>query len=84
MPTFSQIALPQLLHAITSMKWISGELIVSRCVVESITTDAGRFSHVGLCQLRTKLKILQCETSYMYIANTDQWCYMIVRGFVIG
>ena len=28
-------------------------------VAESITTDAGRFGHVGLCQLRTKLKILQ-------------------------
>ena len=45
-----------------------------------ITTDAGRFGHVGLCH--TKLKILQCETSY--IANTDQWCYVIVCGFVIG
>ena len=33
----------------------SGELIVSRYVAESITTDAGCFSHVGLCQLRTKL-----------------------------
>ena len=44
---------------------ISGEMIVSRCVAESITTDAGRFGHIGLCQLRTKLKILQCETSYI-------------------
>ena len=34
---------------------ISGELIVSRYVAESITTDAGCFSHIGLCQLRTKL-----------------------------
>ena len=34
---------------------ISGELIVSRYVAESITTDAGHFGHVGLCQLRTKL-----------------------------
>ena len=25
-----------------------------RYVAESITTDAGRFGHVGLCQLRTK------------------------------
>ena len=32
---------------------------VCRYVAESITTDAGRFSHAGLCQLRTKLKILQ-------------------------
>ena len=35
---------------------ISSELIVSRCIAESITTDAGRFGHVGLCQLRTKLR----------------------------
>ena len=34
--------------------YLSGELIVSRYVAESITTDAGRFGHVGLCQLRTK------------------------------
>ena len=32
----------------------SGELIVSRYVAESITMIAGRFGHVGLCQLRTK------------------------------
>ena len=31
------------------------KLIVSRNVAESIGTDAGRFNHVGLCQLRTKL-----------------------------
>ena len=30
---------------------ISGKLIVSRCIVESITADAGCFGHVGLCQL---------------------------------
>ena len=35
---------------------ISGELIVSRYVAESITMIAGRFGHVGLCQLRTKLR----------------------------
>ena len=34
---------------------ISDELIVSRYVAESITTDAGRFGYIGLCQLRTKL-----------------------------
>ena len=34
---------------------ISGELIVSRYVAKSITNDAGRFGHVGLCQLRTKV-----------------------------
>ena len=30
-----------------------GELIVNRYVAESITTDAGRFDPVGLCQLHT-------------------------------
>ena len=30
---------------------ISGELTVSKYVEESIATDAGRFSHLGLCQL---------------------------------
>ena len=29
---------------------------MSRYVAESITTDAGRFGHVGLCQLRTKFR----------------------------
>ena len=42
---------------------ISGELIVSKYVAESIAIDAGRFGHEGLCQLRTKLKIQQCETA---------------------
>ena len=41
---------------------ISGKLIVSRYIAESITTDAGCFGHIDHCQLRTKLKILQCET----------------------
>ena len=44
---------------------ILGELIVSKYVAESITMIAGRFGHVGLCQLRTKLKKLQRETSYI-------------------
>ena len=57
---------------------ISGELIVSRYVAESITMIAGRFGHVGLCQLRTKLKKLQRETSY--IAITGQWCGVIKSG----
>ena len=34
--------------------------IMSRCI-----TDAGHFGHVRLCQLHTKLKILQCETGYI-------------------
>ena len=32
---------------------ILGELIVNRYVAELITTDAGRFGHVGLCQLHS-------------------------------
>ena len=64
---------------------ILGKLIMSRYVAESITTDAGHFSHVGLINcVYTKLKILLCGTGYIYIANTDQWCYAIVLGFVIG
>ena len=57
---------------------ISGELIVSRYVAGSITMIAGRFGHEGLCQLRTKLKKLQRETSY--IAITGQWCGVIKSG----
>ena len=49
---------------------LSGELIVSKYVAKSITMIAGCFSHEGICQLRTKLKKLQCETCY--IANTGQ------------
>ena len=37
---------------------ISGELIVSKYVAESITMIAGRFGHEGLCQLRTELNLL--------------------------
>ena len=61
---------------------VLGKLIVSRYIAESVITDAGRFGHIGLCQLCTKLKNLQYETGY--IANTDQWCYVIVHGFVIS
>ena len=35
------------------------ELIVSRYVAESITTDARRFGHIGLCQLHMKLFCMQ-------------------------
>ena len=37
---------------------ILDELIVSRYVTELITTDAGRFGHVGVCHLRTKLFLI--------------------------
>ena len=59
---------------------ISGELIVSRYIAESKTMIAGRFGHVGLFQLRTKLKKLQCETSYIVI--TDQWCCVMKSACV--
>ena len=60
--------------------YLSGELIVSKYVAESITMIAGRFGHEGLCQLRTELKKLQCETGY--IANTGQWCCVMVSGCI--
>ena len=44
---------------------MSGKLIVSRYIAESITTDAGRFGHVGLCQLRTKLFCTQLTKAYV-------------------
>ena len=61
-------------------KVISGELIVSKYVAESITMIAGRFGHEGLCQLRTELKKLQCEIGY--IANTGQWCCVMLSGCI--
>ena len=45
---------------------VSGKLIVSRYVAESITTDAGRFGHVGLCQLRTITKNTVLERLMAY------------------
>ena len=59
---------------------VSGELIVSKYVAESITMIAGRFGHEGLCQLRTELKKLQCEIGY--IANTGQWCCVMKSGCI--
>ena len=44
---------------------ISAELIVSRYVTKSITTDAGHFSHVGLCQLHAKLFCMQLTKAYV-------------------
>ena len=32
---------------------------------------AGRFDHIGLCQLHTKLKRLEADLSEML--NTDEW-----------
>ena len=36
---------------------ISVELVMSRYVAESITTDAGCFGHIGLCAVRDKIRI---------------------------
>ena len=46
---------------------IPGELIVSRYVAESITTDTGCFGHVGLCQLCTKLSLTVAIDSATYL-----------------
>ena len=47
-----------------------GELIVSRYVTESITTDAGRFGHVGLCQLHIKT-VLYTVDKGIYLPDID-------------
>ena len=56
----------------TMMPWrliamlsISDILIVSRYVAESMTTDAGRFDNVGLCQLHTKQFCTQLTKAYV-------------------
>ena len=62
----------------------SGKLIMSRDVIESITTDAGCFDHVGLCQLCTNVctqltKAYVAETSciscyrFSYVSAHDQF-----------
>ena len=57
---------------------VSGELIVSRYVAESITTDAGRFGHIGLCQLRTVLYTKYCIIIAMHEHNTINMIEMTV------
>ena len=54
---------------------ISGELIVSRYIPEVMTTDAGRFGHIGLCQLRTKLKKLVSHCS-IFSSHSRLQCYI--------
>ena len=44
-------------------KSLSGELIVSKYVAESITMIAGRFGHEGLCQLRTEHQFARYQQS---------------------
>ena len=45
-----------------------GELIVSRYIAELITSDAGRFGRVDLCQLCTK----QSKTVYKVLYAVDK------------
>ena len=61
--------------------FISGELIVSRYVAESITTDAGRFGHVGLCQLRTKLCFVRYVSAHDQFARYRQRCNEPLRHY---
>ena len=50
------------------------------CVAESMSTNAGRFSHIGLCQLRTKLFCTQLTTAY--VAETSCFsCYWFWYAF---
>ena len=50
---------------------------MSRYVAESVTMIAGRFGHVGLCQLRTKLKkrpaiiVIDSATYLLTISSPD-------------
>ena len=57
-----------------------GELIVSRYVAESINQlIAGRFGHVGLRQLHTKLLLL-----YKHLPHTavSQFCMQLTKAYV--
>ena len=62
------------------MLFDKGELIVSRYVAESINQlIAGRFGHVGLCQLHTKLLLL-----YKHLSRTavSQFCMQLTKAYV--
>ena len=73
----SSYAILMMLQGLIAMLMISGKLIMSRYIAESITTDAGRFGRVGLCQLRTKLRIQQCETSYKAVVGSATYLLTI-------
>ena len=51
-----------------------GELIVSRYVADSITMIAGRFGHVGLCQLHTVYTYIHTvyQYNYTYVCTSGQ------------
>ena len=53
---------------------ILGRLIVSKYVPESIT-DVGRFGHVGLCQLRTKLR--------KHKNKQNMFCTQLTKAYVL-
>ena len=63
----------------TTFLFILGKLILSNYICCRINQLIAGFQPKAICQLCTKLKILQCETTY--IANTDQWCYAISYSF---
>ena len=43
-------------------------------MAESITNDAGRFGHVGLCQLRTASFVIDSAT-YLFTISSPNNCY---------
>ena len=61
----SEVLIPHMLVSPT-LYYLPGELIMSIYVAESITIDAGRFGHVGLCQLRTCTQLTKA-----YVAETS-------------
>ena len=62
----------QLMTVVIAM--VSGELIVSKYVAESITMIAGRFGHEGLCQLRTELFCTQLTKAFVAETSCNH-CY---------
>ena len=53
---------------------LSGELIVSKYVAESITMIAGRFGHEGLCQLHTEQFCTQLTKAFVAETSCNH-CY---------
>ena len=53
---------------------------MSGYIAESITTDAGHFDHLGLCQLRTKLISLVLETSAHKLVSIDMCTKIMAHG----
>ena len=59
----------------------SESILMSKYLAESINQQliAARFGHVGLRQLHIKLKMLQCEMSY--IANPNSVWSMVLHAW---